>query len=144
MDALSSDGTSLISKGKLSFVDNLVDTSTGTIHLKATFDNEDLKLWPGMSVSTRLLLKTLKNVLIVPTNAIQHGPAGLFVYQVDDQNKVQAQPVDIGPSNAGYTVVTKGLIEGQTVVVDGQYRLQNGVKIAPADYVPPSGLAQSQ
>ena len=97
-----------------------------------------------MSVSTRLLLKTLKNVLIVPTNAVQHGPAGLFVYQVDDQNKVQVQPVEIGPANAGYTVVTKGVAEGQTVVVDGQYRLQNGVKIAPADYVPPSGLAQSQ
>lgn len=144
VDALSSDGKSLISTGKLSFVDNLVDTSTGTIHLKATFGNEDLKLWPGMSVSTRLLLKTLKNVLIVPTNAVQHGPAGLFVYQVDDQNKVQVQPVEIGPANAGYTVVTKGVAEGQTVVVDGQYRLQNGVKIAPADYVPPSGLAQSQ
>ena len=89
VDALSSDGTRTLSKGKLLLLNNQVDQASGTIQMKARYTNEDNALWPGLSVSTRLLLRTVKDAIIVPQTAIQHGPDGLFVYVVGARQQGQ-------------------------------------------------------
>jgi multidrug efflux system membrane fusion protein len=87
--ALSSDSTKTLGQGHLALVDNSVDQASGTIHMKATFQNKDDALWPGLSVATRLLVDTRKNVLVAPNDAIQHGPNGLFTFVVGKDNKVE-------------------------------------------------------
>jgi multidrug efflux system membrane fusion protein len=124
--ALSSDGLRILSEGRLARVNNEVDMASGTIRMKAVFDNKDNVLWPGLSVATRLLVQTLKQVAVVPDEAVQRGPNGLYVFVVGDDNKVKVQPVTVSQSNEGKSVVTQGLTPGQTVVVAGQYRLQPG------------------
>ncbi len=130
VEAYTADGKKKLAEGVLTLVDNQIDVATGSIHVQATFDNKDNALWPGLSVTTRLLVKTLKDAVIVPDGAVQHGPNGLFAFVVDDQNKAQVQPIEIGQSEAGATVVTKGIQEGQRVVAAGQYRLQRGTLVS--------------
>ncbi len=130
VDVVSQTNGAVLSSGELSYVDNQIDAQTGTIHLKSTFANSDMKLWPGMTVSVRIRLNGLQNVVVVPDNAVQHGPAGLFVYKVNDKSRVEMQKVEIGPSYKGQTVVLSGLIAGDIYVSEGQYRLQNGSLVA--------------
>jgi len=129
--ALSSDGLRTLAEGQLALVNNLVDQATGTIGMKATFANEDNVLWPGLSVSTRLLVDTLKQVVVVPDDAIQRGPDGLYVFVVGDDNKVSMRPVSVSHSDEGRSVVERGLTPGEEVVVAGQYRLQPGSVVKP-------------
>jgi membrane fusion protein, multidrug efflux system len=129
--ATSSDGTKVIAKGHLALVDNQVDQASGTIHMKATFQNADNALWPGLSVATRLLLDTRKNVLVAPTDAIQHGPNGLYAFVVGKDNKVSAHDVKVGDEGAAQTVVLEGLANGDRVVTAGQYRLTEGAVVDP-------------
>jgi membrane fusion protein, multidrug efflux system len=129
--AQSSDGLKTLSKGRLALVNNEVDQAAGTIRMKASFDNKDNALWPGLSVSTLLLVETLKGVAVVPQDAVQHGPNGLFVYAVGDDNKVDVKPVKVSQQGNGKAVVTEGLSPGQKVVVAGQSRLQKGTLIEP-------------
>jgi multidrug efflux system membrane fusion protein len=124
--ALSSDGLRILSEGRLARVNNEVDMASGTIRMKAVFENKDNVLWPGLSVATRLLVQTLKQVAVVPDEAVQRGPNGLYVFVVGDDSKVSVQPVTVSQSSEGKSVVTQGLSPGQTVVVAGQYRLQPG------------------
>lgn len=127
--ARTSDTKLALAQGTLLTPDNAIDATTGTIRLKATFPNEDNKLWPGQFVEARALLRTDRAVVTVPTPAVQHGPAGLYVYVVKPDSTVQRQPVqavDRGP----VMVVTAGLDAGQKVVLDGQSRLENGVRVA--------------
>ena len=130
LTAMSTDRTRTLSEGVLSVINNQVDIATGTIQLKGTFENKDSALWPGLSVTTRLLLETRKDALIVPQTAVQHGPNGLFVYILQEGNKVHLQPIKVAQSGEGREVVTEGVSEGQTVVTAGQYRLQDGVEVA--------------
>ncbi|RFB79418.1 efflux RND transporter periplasmic adaptor subunit [Methylovirgula sp. 4M-Z18] len=130
VEAYTADGKKKLAEGVLTLVDNQVDVATGSIHVRATFDNKDDALWPGLSVTTRLLAKTLQGVVTVPDGTIQHGPNGLFAFVVDDQSKAQVQPIEIGQSEGGATVVTKGIAEGQSVVTAGQYRLQRGTLVS--------------
>jgi multidrug efflux system membrane fusion protein len=115
-----------LASGHLSISDNQVDLATGTIRLKAEFDNKDNKLWPGLAVTTGLQLGVEKDVLIVPTEVVQHGQNGLFVFIVDDQNHAQVRQVKIMHQDTTTTVISEGLKEGDRVVAQGQFLLQPG------------------
>jgi len=128
--ALSTDGKRELSRGTLALINNQVDTTSGTIRLKAVFDNRDHALWPGQSVSTRLLINTLKDAVTVPDDAVQRGANGLYVFAVDRDNKAEQRKIAIGASTDGRTVITQGLDPGQNVIVSGQYRVQPGSTVA--------------
>ncbi len=129
--AISSDGTKTLARGHLALVNNQVDQASGTIQMKATFDNPDNALWPGLSVLTRLLLETLKQVVVVPNGAIQRSPNGLYVYVINTQNRVAVRAIDVGAEGEQSSVVTAGLAPGEKVVTDGQFRLAPGLLVAP-------------
>jgi multidrug efflux system membrane fusion protein len=133
VDALSSDGSKTLSKGTLALLNNQVDQASGTIQMKASFDNQDNALWPGLSVSTRLLVRTAKDAIIVPQPAIQHGPDGLFVYVVGEDNKAKKQDVKVSEQNLDDALVADGLSVGQKVIVGGQSRVQDGVLVKPTE-----------
>jgi multidrug efflux system membrane fusion protein len=116
-------------EGELTFIDNAVDTTTGTIQLKATFPNEDSTLWPGQFVQVVLTLSDLTNAIVVPTQAVQTGQNGRFVYVVKPDQTAEDRPVIVDLTYQGETVVQSGLRTGETVVTDGQLRLAPGVKI---------------
>jgi multidrug efflux system membrane fusion protein len=117
-------------QGELTFIDNTVDTTTGTIQLKATFSNEDNTLWPGQFVQVALTLSDLTNAIVVPSQAVQTGQNGDFIYVVKPDQTVEQRPVNIGITFQGRTVVQSGLKAGETVVTDGQLRLEPGVKVS--------------
>ncbi|HKN01728.1 MAG TPA: efflux RND transporter periplasmic adaptor subunit [Candidatus Binataceae bacterium] len=128
----------LIESGNLTFVDNAVDTKTGTIELKGIFTNQDNKLWPGQFVEATLILDQRPNTVVVPSQAIQTGVDGSYVFVVDKQMKVQSRPVVLGENYDGQTIVESGLKSGETVVTDGQLRLVPGASVTIK-----SGLDQS-
>jgi membrane fusion protein, multidrug efflux system len=132
VDALSSDGLTVLSHGHLALTDNAVTQSSGTIGMKASFANADQALWPGLSVTTNMLLETLKQVIVVPDTTIQHVPNGLFAFVVGSDNKVTMQTVKVSHTGNGQAVVSDGLTEGHTVVVAGQYRLVPGSLVQEA------------
>ncbi len=138
--ALSSDGTKVLAKGHLALVDNQVDQTSGTIRMKATFQNTDNALWPGLSVATRLLVDTKKNVLVAPNDAIQRGPNGLFAFVVGKDNKVAAHDIKVGDEGTAQTVVLEGLANGDRVVTAGQYRLTEGAVADPHTANTPSSV----
>jgi multidrug efflux system membrane fusion protein len=128
--AFSTDGHKKLSEGRLELVNNQIDTASGTVRLKATFDNKDRALWPGLSVSTQLLVRTLDGALTIPDDAVQHGPAGLYAYVVGEDGKAGLQEIQVAQSGDGRSVVEKGLTAGQRVIVAGQYRVQPGTSVA--------------
>jgi multidrug efflux system membrane fusion protein len=130
--ALSADGKRALSTGTLSLINNQVDVSSGTIRLKAIFENKDHALWPGQSVSTRLLVKTLKDAVVIPDDAIQHGADGLYTFIVDQDNKANLRKIKVGQSVDGRSVVDEGLTPGQRVITAGQYRVQPGSLVSTA------------
>lgn len=142
--ALSSDRNQRLSRGALSVVNNSVDQSSGTIQLKATFANKDNALWPGLAVTTRLLIETQKNVVIVPYDAVKHGPQGLYVYIVGEDRKVRSKDVELGHQGDGRAVVERGLAGGERVVVAGQYRLQEGTLVDATEAAPQQTAAQDR
>lgn len=127
--AQAQDGSGNPERGELSFIDNGVDTSTGTIRLKGTFKNTGHTLWPGQFVNVTLQLTTRQNAVTVPNQAVQTGQDGTFVYVVGDDNKVQFRPVKVGPRIDLDMVIDDGLKAGETVVTEGQLRLQPGSSI---------------
>ena len=129
----SQDGTTELGKGTLELVDNQIDPTTGTIRLKARFDNPDRKLWPGEFVNARLQVGEIKGGLRVPSPAIQRGAQGLYAYVVKPDNTVEVRQVEVGQEDRGQTLVTKGLAAGDKVVVDGQLRLQPGATVQVVD-----------
>ncbi len=117
------------SQGELTFIDNAVDTTTGTIQLKAAFPNQDNRLWPGQFVQTVLTLKSLDHASVVASQAVQSGQKGDYVYVVKEDQTVEVRPVVVGISQGDDTVITTGLKPGETVVLDGQLRLIPGAKV---------------
>ena len=115
--------------GKLTFIDNAVETDTGTIRLKATYPNRDLILWPGQFVHVRLRLAIRKGAVVIPSRAVQNSQSGNFVYVVKTDETVELRPVTIGFSAGEETLIEKGLADGESVVTDGQLRLAPGVKV---------------
>jgi multidrug efflux system membrane fusion protein len=130
--AITTDGKKPLAEGKLSVVNNQVDTTSGTIRLKAVFDNKDHALWPGQSVSTRLLVNTLKDATVVPDGAIQHSTNGLYAYTVDENNKAVLNKVKVTQSIDGRSVVDEGLSPGQRVITAGQYKVSPGTLVSSA------------
>ncbi|HEX3817622.1 MAG TPA: efflux RND transporter periplasmic adaptor subunit [Chthoniobacterales bacterium] len=124
--ALDRGNTAPLGNGTLAVVDNEIDQTTGTVKLKATFANNDLKLWPGKFVNARLVLRTQKNALVVPAAVVQRGPQGSYAYVIKPDKTVAMQTVKVGPTEDGESVIESGLTSGEQVVVDGQYKLQPG------------------
>jgi multidrug efflux system membrane fusion protein len=125
-----SDDKTELDRGTLLTPDSSIDTTTGTIKLKAMFTNANRSLWPGQFVNARLLLGVDNGVLSVPAAAVQHGPNGLYVYTVDGNAAVAVQPIEVARQEGNVYVVTKGLANGTVVVTGGQSRLQAGVHVA--------------
>lgn len=120
-----------ISRGRLKVVDNAVDTNTGTIRLKAVFDNADHRLWPGQFVNVVLTLDTQTNATVVPSEAVQDGQRGQFIFVVKADQTVEPRPVTVTRTIGRKAVIAKGVAPGETVVTDGQLRLYPGAKIQP-------------
>jgi multidrug efflux system membrane fusion protein len=119
--------------GSLAVIDNTVDATTGTIHLKATFENADRLLWPGQFVTATLTLDTIQNAVVAPAEAVQSGQKGDFVYAVKPNNTVEIRPVKTGRAWGAKIVIASGLAPGETVVTDGQLRIFPGAQISPVD-----------
>jgi membrane fusion protein, multidrug efflux system len=131
--AFAADDKTELDQGVLLTPDNAIDTTTGTIRLKATFPNPHNTLWPGQFVNARLQLGTDRDALSVPSVAVQHSPTGLYAYVINPDSSVARQPVDVARDDGTLAVIAKGLTEGQQVVIDGQSRLQTGTRVAVQD-----------
>jgi membrane fusion protein, multidrug efflux system len=127
-----------LSEGVLAVVNNQIDTTTGTFQLKATFQNQDLKLWPGEFVNARLLITTRKDGLVVPAAAVQRGPEGTFTYVIDSENTARKRAIKVNQVDGGVALIDDGLQGGEAVVVDGQYRLQPDSKVQIISHSPSS------
>jgi multidrug efflux system membrane fusion protein len=134
-----SDNTAELATGTLYALSNQMATSTGTVMLRATFPNDDERLFPNEFVNVRLLVDTLQNVVLVPTPAVQSGAPGDYVYLVNADQSVSVHKVTPGPSDGANTVILSGLAAGQTVVTDGMDRLSDGAKIKIAAPKPAAG-----
>lgn len=130
VEAQRSDNDAVLDRGTLRVVDNQVDQATGTVRLKAEFPNSDLQLWPGQFVNVRLLIDTLKQVVVIPTGAVQRGPSGTFVYVAKDDNTVTMRPIVVQKQDETQTVVASGVEPPERVVTTGFARLVDGGKIA--------------
>jgi len=115
--------------GTLSFIDNAVDQTTGTIKLKGQFPNTDRRLWPGQFVDAVLTLHDLPNAIVVPSQAVQNGQQGQFVFVIKNDMTVEARPIVVSQNENGQAVVQSGLAPGERVVTDGQLRLVPGSKV---------------
>jgi len=127
--AYGEDGKTPLATGKLTLIDNVVEQTTGTIRLKASFDNADERLWPGEFVNVRLVLNMRRDVATVPAQTVQQGPNGNYAYVIKDDETVERRDVDVAVVQDGVAVITKGLSAGEKVVVEGQYRLTQGARI---------------
>ena len=113
----------------LLLIDSIVDQASATMRLKAIFDNEDEQLWPGDFVNARLLVELRHDVLTVPPAAVQRGPDGIYAWVVMPGDVVQARPIQSGPTTGDDTIITSGLSEGERIVINGQYKLQQNSKV---------------
>jgi multidrug efflux system membrane fusion protein len=127
--AYGSDNKTQLAEGKLSVIDNAIDQPTGTIRLKATFANADERLWPGEFVNVRLILMVRKGAPTVPAQTVQDGPTGQYAYVIKEDGTVERRPVEVTAVQDGLAVIGKGLSAGEKIVVEGQYRLTNGVRV---------------
>lgn len=133
VEAFVSKGDASPAVGRLGFIENVVDTATGTIKLKGAFDNKDNRLWPGQFVHVVLTLAVEDNAVVVPTEAVQMGQAGQFVFIVKDDLTADMRPVVVNRTAGRETVIDRGLKPGERVVTDGQHRLMPGAKVAIKD-----------
>src|SRR5664279_4464975 len=129
VDVFGNDGVTVIDTGTLKGIDNQVDPTTGTLKLKAEFPNTNFQLWPGQFVNVRLKVDTLSQALVVPTSAVQRGPAGTFSYVIGDGNIVTAKPVAVTQQNETDAVISSGLAAVDRVVTTGFANLSDGAKV---------------
>ncbi len=134
-------GATDLASGKLDTVDNQIDTTTGTVKMRAIFDNDQLALFPNQFVNVKLLVNTLHDADIVPNSAVQRGAPGTFVYIVKPENTVAVQKVKLGPSDGQRIAILSGLEPGESVVTDGADRLRDGAKVTIARAVQPNPAA---
>uniref|UniRef100_UPI00131E8642 efflux RND transporter periplasmic adaptor subunit n=1 Tax=Beijerinckia sp. L45 TaxID=1641855 RepID=UPI00131E8642 len=132
VQALDSNGTAPVDKGKLDVIDNTIDQTTGTVKLRAEFPNAQLALWPGIFINVRLLVETLKNAIVVPVASVQRGPKGSFVYVVAD-SKVAMRPITLGQQDDKEAVVTTGVKPDDVVVTTGFAKLADGSKVTTSE-----------
>ena len=129
VSALDRGNTTALDEGSLAVVDNEIDQTTGTVKLKATFPNDQLKLWPGKFVNARLVLTTRKNAIVVPSSVVQRGPQGTYAYVIKPDKTVEMRPIKVGQTEANLALIEDGLKAGEQVVTDGQYKLQPGAHV---------------
>jgi multidrug efflux system membrane fusion protein len=127
--AYTQDDQKQLSIGKLTLIDNQVDPATGTLHLKAQFDNTDAALWPGEFVNVRLVLSIDKNAVTVPARAVQQGPNGSYLFVIKPDDTVEMRTVEVSQTDQGVAEIKQGLSAGENIVVDGQFRLDQGTKV---------------
>jgi multidrug efflux system membrane fusion protein len=145
VEALAADGKTVLDRGTLQVVDNQVDQTTGTVRMKAEFPNASLQLWPGQFVNVRILVETLKQVVTIPTPAVQRGPNGTFAYVVQDDERVSLRPITVGLQDETTAVVAKGVAASERVVTTGFARLKDGARIAlPEDKEPDGTVPDKQ
>lgn len=130
VDVFGNDGVTVIDTGTLTGIDNLVDTTTGTLKLKAEFPNPNYQLWPGQFVNVRLKVETLSQVMVVPTSAVQRGPAGTFSYVIGEGDVVKAVPVTVTQQSETEAVIANGLSPSDRVVTTGFANLADGSKVS--------------
>jgi multidrug efflux system membrane fusion protein len=126
---LSRDGKTELDQGTLTLIDNQIDQTTGTARLKATFANTRNTLWPGQYVNARVLVRTERNALTLPSSAVQLGPNGPFTYVIKSDSTVEVRPLTLGDESSGMTVIKSGIALNERVVTSNQYRLQSGVHV---------------
>ena len=147
--AVARDNTNVLATGQLAVIDNEIDSTTGTIRIKANFANENLRLWPGEFVNTRLLLETREDSVVVPASVVQRGPDGAFAFVVsaakdNPTNQIaKMRPIKVAQIDNGEALIDDGLEAGETVVVDGQYKLQDGSRVRPSAPAGGGGLRKN-
>jgi membrane fusion protein, multidrug efflux system len=129
VEAMDDANSQTLAQGELGAVDNQIDEATGTIKLKAIFQNRQLDLWPGQFVNVRLLVATRTQELVIPSSAVNQGPNGEFAYVIPPSLIAEVRAVKIGVSEGGFTTIENGLREGDEVVVDGQYLLKSNARV---------------
>lgn len=128
--AFSSDGKTELGRGKLAIINNDIDVASGTIRLKGRFENSDNLLWPGLSVTTQLLVSTLRNQIVVPDIAVQRGPTGLFAYVVRSDQTIEKRDIEVNQIGGSLASITSGIAPGDEIVTAGHARLQPGARVA--------------
>jgi multidrug efflux system membrane fusion protein len=123
-------GSNTLATGRLTTLDNQIDTTTGTVKLRAEFANEDETLYPNQFVNVRLLVNVLKDATVIPTSGVLRGAPGTYVYLVNRNNTVSVRPIEIGPIDGERVAVTKGLAPGDRIVTDGSDRLRDDARIS--------------
>lgn len=131
VDAYSRDDSTKLASGKLLTIDNQIDQTTGTGRLKAVFTNEDSVLWPNQFVNIHLLLETRKNATVIPSAAVQQGPQGTYVYVVNPDKTVEPRNVAVATTEGNFTQIASGVVPNETIVTDGQDKLQKGSHVDP-------------
>ena len=144
VDAYDRDNSEKIASGKLLTIDNQIDTTTGTYKLKAVFDNPKNELFPNQFVNMHLLVDTKKNVILVPSTAILRGPQGTYVFSVASNSKVSVKSVTVAETTGNVSGVSTGLGDGETVVIDGQDKLQEGSQVDPRQSQRGAGAGSAQ
>ncbi|WP_109108914.1 efflux RND transporter periplasmic adaptor subunit [Azospirillum sp. TSO35-2] len=147
VEAQDREGRRVIDTGRLSVVDNLIDSGTGTIRLKAEMPNSPQKLWPGQFVNVRLLSAIRRGATTVPATVVQRGPQGTYAYVLKDDLTVEQRPIKVARQEENKAIIDEGLTPGERVVVDGQYRLQPGSKVRivdPSAAAPSAGMPSPQ
>lgn len=129
VQAYGEDNKTPLAVGKLTLIDNVIEQATGTIRLKATFDNADERLWPGEFINVRVVLNMRRGVPTVPAQTVQEGPTGHYAYVIKDDETVERRAVEVAVVQGGVAVIAKGLSGGEKVVVEGQYRLTQGARV---------------
>jgi len=129
VEAYDRDVSARLAEGKLTAIDNQVDPTTGTLKLKATFENDEQTLFPNQFVNARLRIDTVRDAVVVPSLAVQRGPDFRYVYVVSSDETVELRKVELGPSDGSDSSITKGLLVGETVVITGMDKLQPNSKV---------------
>jgi multidrug efflux system membrane fusion protein len=142
VETVGADNRSVVDRGTLQVVDNQVDQTTGTVRLKAEFPNADLQLWPGQFVSVRLLIDTLRQVVVVPTSAVQRGPTGAYVFAIQPDSTLAMRPVTIAQQDDTQAVIAAGLKAGEQVVTSGFARLATGARVVVSQPAAPEDQAK--
>lgn len=142
--ALARDGKLDLGEGRLSTIDNQVDANTGTFKLKARFENEQKTLWPGEFVTVRLMVENEPGALVVPAQSVQRSQQGAYVYVVAADETAQMRPVEVGLIQDGLAIIRSGVEEGEQVVVDGQFKLEPGSRVAIAEPAPAATASDAE
>ena len=132
--AKSRDASQELGKGVLSLIDNQIDATTGTIHCKATFENTNESLWPGQFVVLRIVLAVEHGAMTVPATAVQQGSNGTYVYVINSDNTAALRPVDVASTEDNRSVIARGITKGERVVVEGQFKLEDGTHVRVVEH----------